>query len=104
VISTARAQDWAEISISDTGAGIPEAIRSRVFEPFFTTKPVGQGNGARIGPGPHRHREAARRERYGSTLKWEREPHSTFASRLPKRRKGDPWPNESCLSMTSPWC
>ncbi len=45
VISTARAQDWAEISIADTGAGIPEAIRSRVFEPFFTTKPVGKGTG-----------------------------------------------------------
>ena len=45
VVSTARAQDWAEISISDTGTGIPEAIRSRVFEPFFTTKPVGKGTG-----------------------------------------------------------
>ena len=45
VVSTMRDQDWAEISISDTGAGIPEAVRSRVFEPFFTTKPVGKGTG-----------------------------------------------------------
>jgi len=45
VVSTGRDQDWAEISISDTGAGIPEAVRSRVFEPFFTTKPVGKGTG-----------------------------------------------------------
>lgn len=45
VVSTARDQDSAEISISDTGAGIPEAVRSRVFEPFFTTKPVGKGTG-----------------------------------------------------------
>jgi signal transduction histidine kinase len=45
VISTARDQDWVEISLSDTGAGIPEAVRSRVFEPFFTTKPAGKGTG-----------------------------------------------------------
>jgi len=44
-VSTAHDPDWAEISISDTGAGIPEAVRSRVFEPFFTTKPVGKGTG-----------------------------------------------------------
>ena len=45
VISTTRTQDAAEVSLSDTGTGIPEAIRSRVFEPFFTTKPVGSGTG-----------------------------------------------------------
>jgi two-component system NtrC family sensor kinase len=33
------------ISIRDTGAGIPEGIRTRIFDPFFTTKPVGQGTG-----------------------------------------------------------
>jgi PAS domain S-box-containing protein len=34
-----------EIVVRDTGAGIPENIRSRVFEPFFTTKEVGKGTG-----------------------------------------------------------
>jgi predicted ATPase/signal transduction histidine kinase len=33
------------ISISDTGGGIPDAIRDRVFDPFFTTKEVGKGTG-----------------------------------------------------------
>jgi signal transduction histidine kinase len=37
--------DWAEVSISDTGTGIPEEIRARIFEPFFSTKPVGKGTG-----------------------------------------------------------
>jgi signal transduction histidine kinase len=35
----------AVISVGDTGAGIPEAIRDRIFEPFFTTKEVGKGTG-----------------------------------------------------------
>ena len=32
-------------SVSDTGKGIPEAIRERIFDPFFTTKEVGKGTG-----------------------------------------------------------
>lgn len=44
-IATRRDGEWAEISIQDTGAGIPEAIKSRIFEPFFTTKDVGRGTG-----------------------------------------------------------
>jgi len=44
-ISTRCLPDAAEISVADTGMGIPEAIRSRIFEPFFTTKPVGKGTG-----------------------------------------------------------
>ena len=37
--------DDVKISISDTGGGIPVAIRDRVFDPFFTTKEVGKGTG-----------------------------------------------------------
>ena len=44
-ISTRHCSDVAEISISDTGAGIPEEIRTRIFDPFFTTKEVGKGTG-----------------------------------------------------------
>ena len=34
-----------EIAITDSGPGIPDAIRSRMFQPFFTTKAVGKGAG-----------------------------------------------------------
>jgi PAS domain S-box-containing protein len=44
-ITTRRDGQWVEISVKDSGTGIPEDIRSRVFEPFFTTKSVGQGTG-----------------------------------------------------------
>jgi len=37
--------EFAEIAVTDTGSGIPEAIRSKVFDPFFTTKEVGKGTG-----------------------------------------------------------
>lgn len=45
---TVRTRDLGEtveITIADTGNGIPEAIRERIFDPFFTTKPVGKGTG-----------------------------------------------------------
>ncbi|THD70469.1 MAG: PAS domain S-box protein [Bradyrhizobium sp.] len=37
--------NYLMIAVSDTGAGIPEAIRDKVFEPFFTTKEIGKGTG-----------------------------------------------------------
>jgi two-component system, cell cycle sensor histidine kinase and response regulator CckA len=33
------------LTVSDTGHGIPEAVRAHIFEPFFTTKEQGKGTG-----------------------------------------------------------
>jgi signal transduction histidine kinase len=44
-ISTSKSNGKVQISIKDTGKGIPENIRTKIFEPFFTTKEVGHGTG-----------------------------------------------------------
>jgi signal transduction histidine kinase/ABC-type uncharacterized transport system substrate-binding protein len=48
VVSTSRADNFAEISVSDPGPGVPSDKLKDVFEPFFTTKPHGMGMGLSI--------------------------------------------------------
>ena len=47
-VRTALRAGFAEISVKDTGPGIPAEIRSKIFDPFFTTKLHGTGLGLSI--------------------------------------------------------
>lgn len=38
-------EEYVVISVTDTGHGMTEAVKSRLFEAFFTTKPPGKGTG-----------------------------------------------------------
>lgn len=37
--------DRVQVSVTDTGCGIPSDLIDKIFDPFFTTKPVGEGTG-----------------------------------------------------------
>ena len=40
-----KGKEFVRLSVSDTGRGISEDIRSKIFDPFFTTKGFGKGSG-----------------------------------------------------------
>ena len=40
-----RQWDYVEITVSDTGVGIPPEAIDSIFEPYFTTKGIGEGTG-----------------------------------------------------------
>lgn len=45
LFSHARPGSYVELSIQDSGCGIPESIKDKIFEPFFTTKSQDKGSG-----------------------------------------------------------
>jgi two-component system, NtrC family, sensor kinase len=69
-----------EISISDTGTGIPESARDKIFDPFFTTKEVGKGTGQGLSIS-----RSVIVNKHGGTLRFESEcgKGTTFFIRLP---------------------
>jgi two-component system, NtrC family, sensor histidine kinase HydH len=47
-VATEATGDRARVTVTDTGSGVPEAVRDRVFEPFCTTKESGTGLGLAV--------------------------------------------------------
>jgi two-component system, cell cycle sensor histidine kinase and response regulator CckA len=45
IFQDAREEEYACITVKDTGVGMTATVKSRIFEPFFTTKPHGEGSG-----------------------------------------------------------
>jgi len=66
-----------EISVSDTGEGIPEELMDKVFDPFFTTKEEGTGLGLAITHGII--------EQHGGTIEAQSRDHegTTFLIKIP---------------------
>lgn len=44
-IKTGKNGQFCEVSINDTGEGIPSEVMPNIFDPFYTTKSVGEGTG-----------------------------------------------------------
>lgn len=72
--------DAVEISIADTGTGIPAAARDKIFDPFFTTKEVGKGTGQGLAIA-----RSVVVNKHGGSLRFETEcgKGTTFFLRLP---------------------
>jgi PAS domain S-box-containing protein len=75
--------DAVELRITDSGLGIPEAVRKRIMEPFFTTKEVGKGTGIGLSI------SAGIMQHHGGSLSYDAECSNTrFVARFPKTVAG----------------
>jgi len=43
--SEIKSEQFIQLTVQDTGPGIPRELKEKIFEPYFTTKKVGQGTG-----------------------------------------------------------
>ncbi len=84
-ITAYRTHDTTEeifIAVSDTGAGIPEAVLPKIFDPFFSTKTTGAGLGLAIAQNAVSAHEGV------ICVKNRKDRGVTFTIRLPKHEEG----------------
>jgi signal transduction histidine kinase len=91
-IGTRLDGESVEISIGDTGTGIPESARDKIFDPFFTTKEVGKGTGQGLAIA-----RSVIVNKHGGTLRYVTEcgKGTTFFIRLPISSPKPPEPQEA---------
>jgi PAS domain S-box-containing protein len=81
-------RNYVEISVADTGRGMPAEVVERAFEPFFTTKPLGHGTGLGLSQVYGFVRQS------GGMVRLESAPGrgTTVRICLPQREQGGAWP------------
>jgi len=79
--------DEVQITVADTGHGIPTDIQRQIFEPFFTTKEAGRGTGLGLAVC------SSVLERHGGHIDVSSVPDegATFTLRFPLTRMEVPW-------------
>jgi C4-dicarboxylate-specific signal transduction histidine kinase len=86
-VSVADRRDHVEIAVTDSGPGIPAALRDQVMEPFFTTKDVGEGTGLGLSIS-----RSILEDHDGTLAIDERCPNTRFVLSIPKRCLGGATP------------
>lgn len=86
-LATRQAEDLVEVSVGDTGIGMPPDVQARLFEPFFTTKGL-------VGPGLGLAVTHSIVQRHGGKIHVESAPGqgSRFTIHLPAARPEKPAP------------
>ncbi len=76
-VETRISEDYVDVLVSDSGPGIPAALREKIMEPFFTIKDVNQGTGLGLSIS----RKIAH-DHGGELVLEPAAPHTTFRVRL----------------------
>jgi two-component system NtrC family sensor kinase len=84
-VRTWNGGDLVNISVSDTGCGIPQEKLNRIFEPLFTTKDVNKGTGLGLSIAY----EIVKKHEGEITVESEPDKGTTFRVTIPARRPED---------------